>query len=81
MGLTEKLLTKMKFEGAYKSVPEWSGGRHEYLDGSGYPKHLKSEDIPWETRLITIIEIYDTLTADDRPYKPPMALEKAFSIL
>ncbi|MCR5010711.1 MAG: PAS domain S-box protein [Lachnospiraceae bacterium] len=81
VSLTAKLLTKMKFEGAYKSVPEWSGGHHELLDGSGYPKHLKADEIPWETRLITIIDIYDALTAEDRPYKPPMPPEKAFSIL
>ncbi|MCR5597004.1 MAG: PAS domain S-box protein [Lachnospiraceae bacterium] len=81
VSLTAKLLTKMKFEGAYKSVPEWSGGHHELLDGSGYPNHLTADEIPWETRLLTIIDIYDALTAEDRPYKPPMAPEKAFSIL
>lgn len=79
--LTAKLLSKMEFTGLYQSVPVWAGGHHELLDGSGYPGHLKAEDIPWETRLLTIIDVYDALTAEDRPYKHPMAPEKAFEIL
>jgi HD-GYP domain-containing protein (c-di-GMP phosphodiesterase class II) len=51
------------------------------LDGSGYPAHLQSDAIPWETRLLTILDIYDALTAEDRPYKPPLPPEKAFAIL
>ena len=51
------------------------------LDGSGYPDHLRGDEIPWETRLLTIIDIYDALTAEDRPYKPPVSPEKAFEIL
>ena len=81
VSLTAKLLSKMEFSGDYKSVPVWAGGHHELLDGSGYPDHLKAESIPWETRLITIIDVYDALTAEDRPYKPPMAPEKAFAVL
>ena len=81
VSLTAKLLSKMEFHGDYKSVPVWAGSHHELLDGSGYPQHLKAEDIPWETRLLTIIDIYDALTAEDRPYKPPLPPEKAFSIL
>ena len=81
VSLTAKLLSKMEFSGDYKLVPVWAGGHHELLDGSGYPDHLKAESIPWETRLITIIDVYDALTAEDRPYKPPMAPEKAFAVL
>ena len=81
VSLTSKLLSKMEFGGEYSSVPLWAGSHHELLDGSGYPQHLSSEDIPWETRLLTIIDVYDALTAEDRPYKPPMAPEKAFAIL
>ncbi len=78
---TGKLLSKMEFRGDYKPVPEWAAGHHELLDGSGYPDHLKDGAIPWETRLLTIIDVYDALTAEDRPYKPPMPPEKAFAIL
>ena len=78
---TASMLDKMNFEGQYTNVPGWAGGHHELLDGSGYPKHLKADEIPKEVRFITIIDVYDALTADDRPYKPPMPTEKAFGIL
>lgn len=78
---TGKLLSKMEFVGEYKKVPEWASEHHECLDGTGYPSGLKAEDIPWEARLLSVIDIFDALTADDRPYKPPMPPEKAFKIL
>ena len=79
--LTGKLLSKMEFVGEYVNVPRWASGHHELLDGSGYPERMKGDEIPWETRLLTVIDIFDALTADDRPYKPPMPPEKAFGIL
>lgn len=78
---TKKLLSKMEFRGEYKNVPLWASGHHEFLDGSGYPEKLAGDDIPWETRLLTVLDIYDALTAEDRPYKPPVAPEKAFAVL
>ena len=78
---TAKLLSKVEFRGDYKPVPKWAAGHHEMLNGSGYPDHISGDEIPWETRLLTIIDIYDALTAEDRPYKPPMEPEKAFAIL
>ncbi len=81
VSLTQKLLSKMEFRGEYKKVPFWAGSHHEFIDGSGYPDKLGGNEIPWETRLLTIIDIYDALTAEDRPYKPPMPPEKAFAVL
>lgn len=81
VSLTAKLLSKMEFRGEYEKVPLWAAGHHELMDGSGYPSHLEGKAIPWETRLLTIIDIFDALTAEDRPYKPPMKPDKAFSIL
>ena len=78
---TGTLLSKVEFRGDYKPVPKWAAGHHELLDGSGYPDHLTGDAIPWETRLLTIIDVYDALTAEDRPYKPPLPPEKAFAIL
>ncbi|MCR4897173.1 MAG: GAF domain-containing protein [Lachnospiraceae bacterium] len=78
---TSEMLSRMKFSGSYMKVPEWAGGHHELLDGSGYPKHMTAEQLPKEVRLLTIIDIYDALTAEDRPYKPPMPCEKALGIL
>ncbi len=78
---TSRMLNKMLFTGTYKNVPFWSGSHHEFLNGKGYPNHLTAEELPNESRLLTIIDVYDALTAEDRPYKPPMPPEKAFSIL
>ena len=78
---TRNMLIQMHFEGPYEKVPVWASLHHELLDGSGYPDHLTAEDIPWESRLLTIVDVYDALTAEDRPYKPPMPTEKAFVIL
>ena len=78
---TGRMLDKMNFEGVYSSVPGWASAHHEFIDGSGYPKHLKDEEIPYQVRFLTIIDVYDALTAEDRPYKPPMPPEKAFGIL
>ena len=78
---TARMLEKMNFKGIYKDVPFWSGSHHEFLNGKGYPKGLTESELPRETRLLTIIDVYDALTADDRPYKPPVPSEKAFGIL
>ncbi len=78
---TARMLDKMTFNGIYKDVPFWSGSHHEFLNGKGYPNHLTADELPNQSRLLTIIDVYDALTAEDRPYKPPMSPEKAFSIL
>ena len=54
---------------------------HEYLDGSGYPNHIQGDALDLETRILAVADIYDALTASDRPYKPPMPKEKACAIL
>ena len=78
---TYDMLKDLGLEGPYKDVPKWAGGHHEFLDGSGYPNEIGADDLTWETRLLTIIDIYDALTAEDRPYKPPLPAEKTFGIL
>lgn len=78
---TKKMLSGMKFSGRYKNVSAIASSHHELIDGTGYPLHKKSEEIRKETRLLTILDIYDALTAEDRPYKPPLPVEKAFAIL
>ena len=78
---TARLLGQMRFGSDYASVPLWAGAHHEFLNGSGYPEHLSAAQLPREVRLLTILDIYDALTAEDRPYKPPMPPERAFSVL
>ncbi len=79
--MTAKILSKVHFNKNYKDVPRWAAEHHEYLDGSGYPNHLTEEALDTETRILAIADIYDALTARDRPYKAPISKEKSFVIL
>lgn len=79
--MTEKMLSQLKFTPDYEMVPLWASNHHEVLDGSGYPRGLKDGEISKEVRLLTILDIFDALTARDRPYKAPMPAGKAFDIL
>jgi HD-GYP domain-containing protein (c-di-GMP phosphodiesterase class II) len=63
------------------NIPEFAWGHHEKLDGSGYPRGLKGSEIPTQTRMMTISDIYDALTARDRPYKPAVPTSAALDIL
>jgi HD-GYP domain-containing protein (c-di-GMP phosphodiesterase class II) len=62
-------------------IPELARSHHEKLDGSGYPVGLRAVAIPPQTRMMTISDIYDALTAKDRPYKPAVPTAKAIEIL
>jgi len=79
--VTDKLLSQIRFPTELSHVRPWAAAHHELLNGSGYPGHLTAEAIPAEVRMITILDIFDALVADDRPYKPGMPVEKALSIL
>jgi HD-GYP domain-containing protein (c-di-GMP phosphodiesterase class II) len=62
-------------------VAEIVWGHHEKLNGRGYPRGVSADDIPLETRMMTVADIFDALTASDRPYKKAMPVERALSIL
>ncbi len=79
--VTNRLLSQIKFSADLSHVPQWAASHHELLNGSGYPNHLQAEGIPTEVRIITILDIFDALVADDRPYKPGMPVERALSVL
>lgn len=81
VSMTSKILSEIRFTDEYKKVPLWATMHHEFLNGNGYPAQLKGDDIPRETRLLTILDIFDALTAKDRPYKAPMPLDKAIHTL
>jgi HD-GYP domain-containing protein (c-di-GMP phosphodiesterase class II) len=65
----------------WRNVPDLAYGHHEHLDGTGYPRGLKDAAIVPQVRMLTIADIYDALTANDRPYKAAMPLERALDIL
>lgn len=78
---THEFLVKIPWTEDLKNVAEYAYGHHEKLDGSGYPRHLAADDIAVQTRIITIADIFDALTAADRPYKPAVSIERALDIL
>ncbi len=65
----------------FAAIPEIAAGHHEKLDGTGYPHQLRAEQIRIETRMMTIADIFDALTASDRPYKKAVPVERALDIL
>jgi HD-GYP domain-containing protein (c-di-GMP phosphodiesterase class II) len=62
-------------------LPDFAYAHHEKLDGTGYPRGLRQRDIPVQSRMLTISDIYDALTAPDRPYKLAVPVERALAIL
>jgi hypothetical protein len=78
---TIKMLEQLPWPKHLKNVPEYAGGHHERMDGKGYPKGLKREQMSWQARMMGISDIFEALTAADRPYKPAMKLSLALSIL
>jgi len=62
-------------------IPQIAYGHHEKLDGTGYPRHISAQEIPIQTRMMTISDIFDALTASDRPYKRAVPLPRALDIM
>ena len=79
--ITSKMLSRFNFKKHYANIPQWANSHHEFLDGSGYPNHLTSVNMPLDVRILCICDIYDALTATDRPYKKPMTVSKALNVL
>ena len=78
---TFNFLSKIPWTTELKNIPEIAFAHHEKLDGSGYPRGLTADQIPIQSRMMTIADIYDALTAWDRPYKKAVPHNKALDIL
>ena len=78
---TDKILSHIQFGDHFKNVREIAANHHELLNGKGYPKGIGEQEIDPMTRILTIMDIYDSLIADDRPYKKPKTVKVAFEIL
>jgi HD-GYP domain-containing protein (c-di-GMP phosphodiesterase class II) len=74
-------LSRIPWGKTFAEVPRIAGAHHEKLDGSGYPKRLKASEIPLPSKIMTVADIFDALTASDRPYKKAVPLERAMAIL
>ncbi len=78
---TNKMLESLPWPMHLKNVPEYAGGHHERVDGRGYPKGLTREQMSLPARIMGVADIFEALTARDRPYKPGMKLSEALRIL
>ena len=75
------MLNKLEFPDYLANVPEFAGAHHETMIGSGYPRALKKEDMSIPARIMAIADIFEALTAADRPYKKPKTLNEALRIM
>jgi HD-GYP domain-containing protein (c-di-GMP phosphodiesterase class II) len=78
---TFRFLSRIPWGKQFRRVPIIAGAHHERLNGTGYPNRLHAEEIPVQSKLMTIADIYDALTASDRPYKKAIPVERALDIL
>lgn len=75
------ILNKLPFPKKYERIPEISGNHHEKINGKGYPQGLKGDEISFEARILAIADVFEALTASDRPYKKANTLSVAMKIL
>ena len=78
---TIKMLEALPWPRHLKNVPEYAGGHHERMDGKGYPKGLSREQMSVQARVMGIADIFEALTAKDRPYKKGKTLSESLEIL
>ena len=81
VSMTIKMLESLPYPKHLKNVPEFAGCHHEKMDGTGYPNKLKGNQMSIPARMIAIADIFEALTAGDRPYKKGMSLSRALKIL
>jgi response regulator RpfG family c-di-GMP phosphodiesterase len=78
---TIKMLESLPFPKNLQNVPEYAGGHHEKMDGTGYPKGLKRDEMSVQARIMAIADIFEALTASDRPYKKGKKLSECLKIM
>jgi len=81
MDITVEMLEAMPFPKHLQRVPEYACGHHEKMDGTGYPKGLKRDQMSIPARLMAIADVFEALTANDRPYKAPKKLSETLMIM
>jgi len=78
---TYNIVRNIPFTKTLKNVPFYSASHHEFLDGTGYPRGLTSDELPIQARILAVADIFDALTAVDRPYRSAMPPSKACQVL
>ena len=78
---TFRFLERIPWGRSFRRIPLIAGTHHERLNGTGYPNRLQAEEIPLQAKIMSIADIFDALTASDRPYKKAVPVDRAFRIL
>lgn len=81
VSVTIKMLESLPYPKHLKRVPEYAGGHHEKMDGTGYPHGLTRDEMSIPARMVAIADVFEALTASDRPYKKAMGLSQSLTIL
>ena len=81
MVITIKMLEALPFPKHLQRVPEFAGGHHETMIGTGYPKGLTRDQMSIQARMMAIADVFEALTASDRPYKRAKPLSEAMRIM
>jgi len=79
--MTLKILNQLPFPRKLSNVPKYAGEHHEKIDGTGYPRGICGKELSLQSRIMAIADIFEALTAKDRPYKKPMHLDQAVKIM
>jgi len=79
--VTAEMLSELTFPKKFKNVALYASAHHEKLNGKGYPYQLSEEELPLQARIIAVADVFEALTASDRPYKPGKTLSESFRIL
>jgi HD-GYP domain-containing protein (c-di-GMP phosphodiesterase class II) len=78
---TYRILSKIPWTRQFEMIPVIAATHHERIDGSGYPHGLRGEEMSCESKILAVIDVYEALVSQDRPYKPKLPPEKALEIL
>ncbi|HZW12012.1 MAG TPA: HD domain-containing phosphohydrolase [Noviherbaspirillum sp.] len=81
ISVTIRMLESLPWPKHLRSVPEYAGGHHERMDGKGYPRGLRGDQMPVQARIMAIADIFEALTAKDRPYKKGKTLSESLHLL
>lgn len=79
--MTYRMLSQLPFPKELARVPEIAGSHHERMDGKGYPRGLKGADMSIQARILMIADVFESLSAPDRPYRKPAPLSEVFNIM
>ncbi|MDI6776009.1 MAG: HD domain-containing phosphohydrolase [Syntrophales bacterium] len=79
--VTHKMLSQLPFPKKLRHVQDYAAAHHEKLDGTGYPSGLKGDQLPLQSRILALADVFEALTAKDRPYKKGKTLSEAMKIM